>query len=286
MADTDSDVEELKSANARDLHRAIREEGEAELDRPANSLFWSGIAGGLVITASLVAEGTLRSHLPDTPWRELIVAIGYPIGFVMVILGRMQLFTESTVTAMIPLMMAPSLQSLLRTLRLWAIVIGANLVGTFITAAAFAFFPIGGAGLRDGMIAVSMKILDRPPLEVLGNAVPAGFMIAIVAWALANAREQAFFVIFGIVYLIAIGGFSHSVVGSNEAFLLVLTGNASVTAAILGFLVPAIFGNLIGGAGVFALLAHAQVRDEVGRNQGGSAKKRRASRQYASRTER
>lgn len=263
-SESEGDVEELKAANARELHRAVREEGEEELDRPVYSLFWSGIAGGLAITASLVAEAMFHLHVPGGPGRELIVAIGYPIGFIMVILGRMQLFTESTVTAMLPLVMRPSGRALNRTLRLWGIVLGGNLIGTFLTAGAFAYLPIGGEGLRDGMIDVSLKILDRPPLGVFANAIPAGFLIAIVAWALPNAREQAFLVIFGIVYVVAIGGFSHSVVGSNEAFLLLLSGRAGFVPTILGFLVPAIIGNLIGGAGLFALLAHAQVRHEVG----------------------
>ncbi|MBY0521371.1 MAG: formate/nitrite transporter family protein, partial [Sphingomonas sp.] len=246
----------------------------------------SGIAGGLAISGSLVAEGSLHAHLPASPSRELLVSLGYPIGFVMVVLGRMQLFTESTVTAMIPLVMAPSRQSMLRTLRLWTIVLAANLIGTFTTAAAFALLPIGGEGMRAGMIEVSMRILGRTPLEVLANAVPAGFLIAIVSWALANAREQAFFVIFGIVYLIAIGGFSHSVVGSNEAFLLLLSGKAGFAETIPGFLLPAILGNLIGGAGVFALLAHAQVRDDMGRAPGAEKKKKRPPRLYAGRNDR
>lgn len=258
---TPGDVEELKAANARELHRAVREEGQEELDRPTGSLFWSGLAGGLAITASLIAEGAIAAHVAPGPARPLLIAIGYPIGFIMVILGRMQLFTESTVTAMLPLVSEPSWPALGRTLRLWAVVLGANLIGTALAATAFVGLGLGDPALMAGMQEVSMKITEHGAMATFVNAVPAGFLIAIVAWTLPNAREQAFLVVFGIVYVVAIGGFSHSVVGSTEAFVLLVAGKIGAGQA-LAFLVPAVLGNLLGGAGLFALLAHAQVREE------------------------
>ena len=246
--DGPGDVEELKAANARQLHRAVREEGQEELDRPTGSLFWSGVAGGLAITASLIAEAAIAAHTAPSAARPLLIAIGYPIGFLMVILGRMQLFTESTVTAMLPLVNDPSWDAAGRTLRLWCVVLGANLIGTALAASAFAFLPLGDDALHAGMLEVAMKVTEHGPLATFVNAVPAGFLIAIVAWTLPNAREQAFFVVFGIVYVVAIGGFSHSVVGSTEAFLLLFSGKIGAGRA-LAFLVPAVLGNLFGGAG-------------------------------------
>lgn len=256
-------VDDLKAADAKDLHRAVREAGQDELDRPAASLFFSGLAAGMAITASLVAEGALHKGLPDTPWRDLIVSLGYPIGFLVVILGRMQLFTESTITAMLPLVTKPSGWALKTTLRLWAIVLVANLIGTAITGAAIAGGGLGGAELRTAMIAVSMRIGELGPWATFVNAIPAGFMIAILAWSLPNAREQAFLVIAAITYVVAIGGFSHSIVGSAEAFLLLFSGHASLWRTLAELTLPAVLGNLLGGAGLFALLAHAQVRGEM-----------------------
>ena len=259
----EQDVEELKAADAGDLHRAVREAGEDELARPGVSLFFSALAAGLAITASLVAEGALHAALPDTPWRELVVSLGYPAGFLVVILGRMQLFTDSTISAMLPLVTKPSRWALRRTLRLWGIVLGANLLGTALTAAAIAGGVLGGAELREAMIAVSMRITELGAWATFVNAIPAGFMIAILAWSLPNARGEAFMVIFAVTYVVAIGGFSHSIVGSDEAFLLLFTGHVDLVRTFAGLLLPAIMGNLVGGAGVFALLAHAQVRGEM-----------------------
>jgi formate/nitrite transporter FocA (FNT family) len=263
LAEDSGGVDDLKAANAKELHRAIREEGEDELRRPLASLFWSGIAAGLAINASLLTEGVLHQRLPEAPWRELVTAMGYPVGFLIVILGRMQLFTESTITAVLPLVSDPTRESLGRTLRLWSVVLGANLIGTATGAAVIAFGGLGSAGAHDAMIAVSLPILDHSAFATLVNAVPAGFLIAILAWSLPNAREQSFLVIFAVTWVMAIGGFSHSVVGSSEAFLLFFSGHADAVRTLFGLILPAVIGNLIGGAGIFALLAHGQVRGEM-----------------------
>ena len=181
----------------------------------------------------------------------------------IVVLGRMQFFTESTITAMLPLVTKPSGWALRRTLRLWSVVLGANLIGTALAGGMIAAGLLGGSELRTAMIEVSMAITELSPGATFVNAIPAGFMIAILAWSLPNAREQSFLVIVAITYVVAIAAFSHSIVGSVEAWLLVFSGKVGVVVALGGLMVPAILGNLLGGAGLFALLAHAQVRGEM-----------------------
>lgn len=260
---TDEDVEELKAADAKDVHEAVREEGEAELDRPAASLLWSGLAAGIAINASLIAEGALEAMVPDAPWKPLIVALGYPLGFALVILGRMQFFTESTMTAMLPLVAAPSATAMGRTLRLWGLVLLANLAGTALTTAALVLFPLVDAAVADGVADVSATLMEKDSLGTFATAVPAGFLIAGLAWALPNAREHAFLVVFAITWLVGVAGLSHSVVGSAEAFLLAWQGTIGIGDALARYILPAVAGNLVGGAGLFAITAHGQVRGEL-----------------------
>ncbi len=258
-----ADVDDLKAADARDVHRAVREEGEEQLVRPAASLLWSAFAAGFAINASLLAEGALHVAVPESAAKTLLVTLGYPIGFVIVILGRMQFFTESTVTAMLPLMARPSLPALRRTLRLWALVLVANLAGTATATLALSEAGLVDAGLRDAMVAVSARVLAHDGWATFLTAIPAGFLIAGVAWVLPNAREQAFFVIYAITFTVGVAGLSHSVVGSAEAFLLLWDGQVGVGRALGLLIAPAVAGNLVGGAGLFALLAHGQVRGEM-----------------------
>lgn len=259
----DSDIDELKAANAKELHRAVREEGQVELDRPAASLLWSALAAGFAINASLIAEGTIHSMTDETRWRPLLVALGYPLGFVIVVLGRMQFFTESTITAMLPLATRPSWKTAGETGRLWLLVLAANLAGTALTTLALANLPLVDPPVHDGMVAVSSALLKHDPLATFWTAIPAGFLIAGIAWALPNAREQSVAVIFAVTYVLGAAGFSHSVVGSAEAFTLLWAGRIDVLGALGGSILPAVLGNLIGGAGLFALLAHGQVSSEM-----------------------
>jgi formate-nitrite transporter family protein len=98
------DVEELSAPRSPVIYEVVRQQGEDELRRPDGSLFWSGIAAGLTIMASVIAQGALRQKLPDAPWREAVSSLGYSVGFLMVILGRMQLFTEQTIVTVLPVM--------------------------------------------------------------------------------------------------------------------------------------------------------------------------------------
>ena len=129
-------VGELAAPRSRIIYEVVRRQGDEELRRPSGSLFWSGIAGGVTIMTSVIAEGALRHKLPaDMPSRQVVSDLGYSLGFLMVILGRMQLFTEQTIVTVLPIMAAPSWRKLAVTARLWAIVFAANMVGSCAAAA-------------------------------------------------------------------------------------------------------------------------------------------------------
>src|SRR5436305_8199182 len=117
------DAEHRTSVSAVVVHEAIRKDGDEELNRPASALAWSGLAAGLSMGFSFVAEGLLRAHLPESQWRPLLVNLGYPLGFLIVIIGRQQLFTENTLTAIIPLLARRKLATFLSVMRLWGIVL-------------------------------------------------------------------------------------------------------------------------------------------------------------------
>jgi len=78
-----------------------------------------------------------------------------------------------------------------------------------------------------------------------------------------NAEYAGFWVIVIVTYIIALGGFTHVVAGSNEVFLLILNGDITVQTGVVGLLLPTLIGNIIGGTGLFAMLAHRQVREEI-----------------------
>ncbi len=256
-------VEERQGGSAKILHEVVRLQGDEELDRPILSLLFSGFAAGIAICASLLAEAYLRTRLPDAPWTELIVSLGYVVGFVIVILGKLQLFTESTVTAVLPIATHPTWRNFGRLLRLWAAVFLANMAGTFVVAWLIADGIIVRPEQLAAAITVSTPLLEHSATTVLLLGMPAGFLIASIAWILPNARGSEFWIVTLITYVIALGGLSHVVAGSGEAWLLMLLGKATLGSAVGGFILPALAGNIIGGTGLFAIVAHGQVRGEI-----------------------
>ncbi|WP_395332145.1 formate/nitrite transporter family protein [Novosphingobium sp. BL-8H] len=258
-------VAERSSTNARIIHEVIRRHGDEEMERPTWSLVWSGLAGGVAISASIIGQSLFEEMLPRTSWAPLVSSFGYTLGFLIVILGRLQLFTESTLSAVIPVATHPSFSNLGRLARFWAVVLIANLAGTLFIAILNGHQWITTPEHHAAMLELSRKLLSHSWLKTLQLGVPAGFLIAAVPWALPSARGQELWIVVIFTYFISLGGFAHVVAGSGEAWLLAIAGEISFQHALLGIIFPALLGNIIGGTGLFALLAHAQVRMELGR---------------------
>jgi len=256
-------VEERSSPRTPVIYEIVRRLGEEEMVRPVTSLWWSGVAAGLSISFSLLTQAILLTHLPDAPWRTLVASLGYVVGFVMVVLSRQQLFTENTITVVLPVMAEPTLRNLQNLGRMWAVVLAANMAGTLFAAAISVYTPALTPELRDGMLTISRQLLHHGWFEMVFKGIAAGFLIAAMVWLLPGAENAQFHVVVLMTYLIAAGGFMHIVAGSVEAFLLALHGDLGWWPLVADFFVPVLIGNVIGGTALFALIAYAQVMKEI-----------------------
>lgn len=260
------EVDKRKQAPPKIVHEIVRQQGVEELNRPLLSLLVSGFAAGVSIWLSLIVQSALWRELPPGASRQMLSQLGYSVGFVVVILGRLQLFTESTITAVLPLASDFSRANFVRTLRLWGAVFAANMAGTLLVA-----LVMPSAGLvTDPQLAamreISGHLTAMTAMQVFAHGIPAGFILATVAWILPSVRGQELWVVTLLTWIVSLCGFSHVIAGSSEAWLLAATGDASWSFAIFGFILPALAGNILGGTGLFAILAHAQVRSEVTHN--------------------
>src|SRR5438105_4396292 len=256
-------VEERATPRTPVIYDVVRRYGEEEMSRPAVSLWWSGLAAGLSMSFSLLAEAILRLHLPQADWTHLVVSLGYPVGFVMVVLARQQLFTENTITVVLPVMAEPSGHNFLRAGRMWAIVLAANLAGTLVAALFCTFTPVLGPDLRDAMLEISAAGMRYGWIEMAFRGVTAGFLMAAMVWLIPASDEAQFFVIVLITYVIGVGAFPHIVAGSVESFLLLANGQLGVGHVLGAFTLPVLLGNIVGGTVLFALLSYAQVMKEI-----------------------
>lgn len=261
--DEEEAVREASHLSAKLVYQVVRREGDDELRRPRTSLFWSGVAAGVCISFSVIGEALFKTYLPDATWLPMIESLGYTFGFLIVIVGRMQLFTENTLTTVLPLFARPSLYNLWCVARLWGIVLGANVVGCFIAAGFIAFMPTFEPDILASITEISKHATEHGAWVGFAKAVPAGLLIAALVWMLAAGEQENFFIIIVMTWLIAAGGFTHIIAGSVEMAFLLLTGELGLIAAIFGFFIPVFLGNVFGGTVVFGLITWGQVREEV-----------------------
>jgi formate-nitrite transporter family protein len=257
------DVEELSSPRTPVIYEVVRRIGEEEMQRPMISLWWSGIAAGLSISFSLLAQAVLEVHLPDVPWRPLVASFGYCVGFIMVVMARQQLFTESTITAVLPVAARFTWNNLWRMARMWAIVLAANLAGTLFAALFCIYTPVLSADLLHSMLTISRDLLALGWWDMFFRAISAGFLIAAMVWLIPSSEGAQFHVITLMTWLISVGGFTHIIAGSMEAYLLVLNGDWAWWQMVGAFTAPVLLGNIVGGTALFALISYAQVMKEI-----------------------
>lgn len=263
--DEEQEVRKRSSLRAAVVFETIRREGETEVSRPALALAFSGLAAGLSMGASLVGTGVLRAHLPDAPWRTLIENLGYTLGFLIVILGRQQLFTENTLTAILPVLDDPDKpKKLAQMLRLWSIVLVTNLIGAAIFAEVVAKTAMFDPKVKAVFLQIGLQAVHPTFGEIVWRGILAGWLIALVVWLLPAANPQRVWIIVIITWLVGAAGLSHIIAGSVEALYAVSAGAWPWTQYVTNFLVPVFIGNCIGGVGLVAILNYGQVVPEQG----------------------
>ncbi len=256
------EVEKRATTSAVVIHETIRHEGERQLARPPQALAWSALAAGFSMGASFLTQSLLHAYLPDAPWRPLVDNLGYSIGFLIVILGRQQLFTENTLTVMLPLLVHPSKPNFMRVARLWIIVLIANLIGAFCFSAIVAHTSVLPPNiLQAGSEIAHHALRGGFGLTVL-RGIFAGWLIALMVWLLPASRATNLQIIIIITYLVSLGGFAHIIAGSVDTLFLVNTGELSWSGYFMGFMLPTLLGNIIGGVSLVAALNFAQVATE------------------------
>lgn len=190
-------------------------------------------------------------------------------------MARQQLFTENTLTAVLPIMHKPTPGNIGLLMRLWGIVLLGNVLGTGIAAWAFEYMPIFDEETRDAFVSIGMEVMKNSPSEMFANAIISGWLIATMVWMFPAAGAAKIVVIILMTWLIALGDTTHIVVGSVEILYLVFNGTLHWSDFLWPFALPTLAGNICGGTFIFALMSHAQIRNDM------SAKRKEEARQRA-----
>jgi formate/nitrite transporter FocA (FNT family) len=245
-----------------DILEVAISEGYEQLRRPLLSLALSSVAAGLILGLTAMSVAVMSVAVADVESamvRRLLVALVYPLGFVMCLMSGSELFTEHTATAVYPVLDGRSRARQL--LRLWLVVALGNLIGTFASSWLLsAAEEVIHAGEGYAMIAQHLVAADTLPL--LASAVIAGWVMALGAWLiLATPPTLSQIVcVYIVTFVIALGGLHHSIAGSAEVFAGMLMGAEVTVAEAARFIGLALFGNLIGGSVFVAVLNYAHIR--------------------------
>jgi len=241
------------------FHRLVIAADE-EFSRSTRLLFLSGLAAGLSISLSFLGMTALTALWPGEAAR-LVGCLLYPLGFLFVVMGRYQLFTENTLTPVT--LVLTRIASIPRLLRIWGVVLGANVLGAALCAYVLATTGVFSPEMATVAHDFGLHFLKMSWADLFWKGVFAGWLVAGMVWLNYAARDMTsrFLITFTLIYTVAAAELAHCIVGSAEVLYVVFQGDATVSAFALDFLVPAVLGNTVGGVGLVAILNFSQTRD-------------------------
>ncbi|HYH60703.1 MAG TPA: formate/nitrite transporter family protein [Solirubrobacterales bacterium] len=254
--------EESSRPHALDIYERICEDTAEELSRPQGSIFYSALFAGFTIGLSALAVALATVSLtPEVQSTAFIASLLYPIGYVAVIIGRSQFFTENTLYPVMLSLRRP--EHIWKTARLWAIVFPMNLVGAFI----FAMLAVLTGALADPVqseiVSNGVKYTEGSFIDTFWSAVLVGFLLATVAWLVEGCDTVTgrVAVIWALTFFVSLASLDHCIATTVTAFSALLDGAMNV-GDLLSWLLPAFLGNVLGGVIIVASINYGQVREE------------------------
>lgn len=245
--------------SAHEIFSAVVQSGRDELYRPLTALALSALAGGITIGLSALGVALMATYFGSSSASHLLQASIYPVGFIAVIIGRAQFFTENTLFPVVTYM--DDHVHGRRLLQFWGVVLAANLIGTWLFALLMMDSPALTAAARAHLAELGVSAAAGGFGVTFWSAVVAGWLMALVAWMVSASRWTSgqILVVWLVTLLIGLGHFAHCVASSAEILCAVTAGQLGA-GAYWGWLPAAVLGNLAGGVVIVSMLNYGQVR--------------------------
>ena len=253
-----SDQKNLSRPSAEEIYKQVATNAREELKRTSLSLALSGFGGGTFMGLSALGTAMAMALLPPGPSTQILSRLFYPLGFIVVIIGRSQLFTENTLYP-VALVLAEK-REFWNTMRLWAVVLPSNVCGAFAFACLVSLTPALNPHFVAALNQLGLDALANPSATVFWSGVMGGWIIALAAWLVSGSHSitGSVMVIWMLTFLVGLGNFAHCIATSGEIMVSVLTHHAAWQAYPRWFF-PAVTGNICGGVGMVTLLEYGQV---------------------------
>ncbi len=262
----------LARPSAEEIYHQVAANARQELKRSSFSLALSGFGGGIFMGLSALGTALALALLPPSPSAQVISRMLYPLGFIVVIIGRSQLFTENTLYP-VALVLAEKKQ-FWNTMRLWVIVLPSNVLGALTFATLAALTPSISHSTLHELVKLGQEAAANPPSAVFWTGVMGGWIIALAAWLVSGSHSitGSVMVIWVLTFIVGLGNFAHCIATSGEIFAAILT-HAVPWSTYPAWFFPAVLGNICGGVGMVTILEYGQVvaGSSAENSEGGSA---------------
>lgn len=240
-----------------EIHQRLLASAAEEISSSVRELFFSGVTAGFAIVLTFIGYAVGRAQFPEN---DFLAALLYPVGFIYIILGRYQLYTENTLPPVkLVLMRYASLPLLLR---LWTTVLVANLAGAALGALVLAHTHVLSPDAMEAGAAIAVHGYETGAWTAFFKALFAGWLVAGVVWLGYAARDSVtrLLLVYIVFYLIAVADLFHVVTTAADVFFFIFLGapGPGAAALLVSFWLPVLLGNTAGGVLVFTLLAYAQ----------------------------
>jgi formate/nitrite transporter FocA (FNT family) len=262
MGDQEISAEVSKRRSAGEIFAAAVENAREELDRSSRALAFSGVVGGLTMGLTGLAVASVEALIGTGGWADVAGFLFYPIGFIAVIIGRGQLFTENTLYPVILLLDERRARDARNTARLWAVVFVSNVGG----AAAFAALAVRTGALKpeitNALVGLGKQAVSQPAAHVFWSGVLGGWLIAMVAWLVSASHWTIgqFAMTWLLTFVVGIARLAHCIATSGEILSAVVHGDAAA-GAYFYWLLLATLGNILGGVVIVSVLNYGQVKE-------------------------
>lgn len=248
----------LSRPSAEEIYKQVATNARQELKRSSISLAISGFGGGTFMGLSALGTALALALLPPSPVAVVVSRLFYPLGFIVVIIGRSQLFTENTLYP-VALVLAEK-KEFWNTLRLWSVVLPSNVLGAFAFAALASLTPSLHPSVLHSLTQLGLDSIANPTATIFWTGVMGGWIIALAAWLVSGSHSitGSVMIIWILTFIVGLGNFAHCIAGSCEVLIAVMTRQAEWTAYPRWF-IPAVLGNICGGVGMVTILEYGQV---------------------------
>ena len=252
-----SSQKNLSRPSAQEIYEQVAKNAKEELKRTSISLAISGFTGGIFMGLSALGVGIVAARLGTTGAAFVISRMFYPLGFIVVILGRSQLFTENTLYPVALVLTEP--KQIWNTMRLWATVLPSNVLGALAFAALIGMTQALQVQVVHAISALGVAAAQEPVSAIFWSGVVAGWIIATAAWLVSGSHSitGSVMIIWAMTFVVGLGNFAHCIATSGEILTAVLTHQLP-WAAYPRWFGMAVAGNICGGVVMVTLLEYGQ----------------------------